>query len=137
MLTRLNIPCGMQVNTTAVVFATKAMNHVEGGWPKEVDYTEAEHVIRYRKKVKQAAAMQTMETSMEFAACRLIKFVFHFFFHGSCLHILLLHYSCKSKGSCNGNSRPHQCFTQRIMNGTAYSLAVCLLACCNNNSCST
>ena len=27
------------------------MNHVEGGWPKEVDYTEAEHVIRYRKKV--------------------------------------------------------------------------------------
>ena len=41
----------MQVNTTAVVFATKAMNHVEGGWPKEVDYTEAEHVIRYRKKV--------------------------------------------------------------------------------------
>lgn len=39
------------MNTTAVVFATKAMNHVEGGWPKEVDYTEAEHVIRYRKKV--------------------------------------------------------------------------------------
>ena len=43
----------VQVNTTAVVFATKAMNHVEGGWPKEVDYTEAEHVIRYRKKVGQ------------------------------------------------------------------------------------
>ncbi len=43
----------IQVNTTAVVFATKAMNHVEGGWPKEVDYTEAEHVIRYRKKVGQ------------------------------------------------------------------------------------
>ncbi|KAL3145226.1 Dynein, 70 kDa intermediate chain, flagellar outer arm [Trebouxia sp. C0010 RCD-2024] len=41
-----------EVNTTAVVFATKAMNHVEGGWPKEVDYTEAEHVIRYRKKVE-------------------------------------------------------------------------------------
>ena len=43
----------VQVNTTAVVFATKSMNHVEGGWPKEVDYTEAEHVIRYRKKVGQ------------------------------------------------------------------------------------
>ena len=28
------------------------MNHVEGGWPKDVDYTEAEHVIRYRKKVE-------------------------------------------------------------------------------------
>ena len=45
------LPGVIQVNTTAVVFATKAMNHVEGGWPKEVDYTEAEHVIRYRKKV--------------------------------------------------------------------------------------
>lgn len=33
------------------MFATKAINHVEGGWPKEVDHTEAEHVIRYRKKV--------------------------------------------------------------------------------------
>ena len=41
----------LQANTTAVVYATKAVNHVEGGWPKEVDYTEAEHVIRYRKKV--------------------------------------------------------------------------------------
>ena len=39
------------------------MNHVEGGWPKEVDYTEAEHVIRYRKKVKQVTAMQIMEAS--------------------------------------------------------------------------
>eukprot|EP00891_Asterochloris_glomerata_P005483 jgi/Astpho2/5483/fgenesh1_pm.00078_%23_1_t len=41
-----------EANTTAVVYATKAVNHVEGGWPKEVDYTEAEHVIRYRKKVE-------------------------------------------------------------------------------------
>lgn len=40
------------------------MNHVEGGWPKEVDYTEAEHVIRYRKKVKHLAAMQTMEATV-------------------------------------------------------------------------
>ena len=44
-------PVVLQVNTNAVMFATKAINHVEGGWPKEVDYTEAEHVIRYRKKV--------------------------------------------------------------------------------------
>ena len=49
-----------QVNTTAVVFATKAMNHVEGGWPKEVDYTEAEHVIRYRKKVSRHSKEATL-----------------------------------------------------------------------------
>lgn len=35
-----------EANTNVVVFANKAMNHVEGGWPKDVDYTEAEHVIR-------------------------------------------------------------------------------------------
>jgi hypothetical protein len=28
------------------------MSHVEGGWPKEVDPTEAEQVIRWRKKVE-------------------------------------------------------------------------------------
>ena len=43
-----------------MVFATKAMNHVEGGWPKEVDYTEAEHVIRYRKKVFPIAAVSAV-----------------------------------------------------------------------------
>lgn len=43
-----------------MVFATKAMNHVEGGWPKEVDYTEAEHVIRYRKKVSPIAAVSAV-----------------------------------------------------------------------------
>ena len=45
------VPECVQANTTAVVLANKAMNHVEGGWPKEVDCSEAEHVIRYRKKV--------------------------------------------------------------------------------------
>ena len=33
-------------NTVAVVSVPKAMNHVEGGWPKDIDYTEAEHTIR-------------------------------------------------------------------------------------------
>ncbi|GMH43207.1 hypothetical protein BSKO_11129 [Bryopsis sp. KO-2023] len=41
-----------EANTNAVIFANKAMSHVEGGWPKDVDYTEAEHVIRYHKKVE-------------------------------------------------------------------------------------
>eukprot|EP00798_Chlamydomonas_sp_ICE-L_P028284 gene28284-31392_t len=41
-----------EANTMAVVLAPKVMCHVEGGWPKDVDYTEAEHTIRYRKKVE-------------------------------------------------------------------------------------
>ncbi|WIA16722.1 hypothetical protein OEZ85_013376 [Tetradesmus obliquus] len=41
-----------EANTVAVMFANKAISHVEGGWPKDVDYSEAEHTIRYRKKVE-------------------------------------------------------------------------------------
>jgi dynein intermediate chain 2 len=41
-----------EANTNAVTYASKAMSHVEGGWPKDVDYSEAEHTIRYRKKVE-------------------------------------------------------------------------------------
>lgn len=36
----------------AVAYVSKSMQHTEGGWPKEVDPTEAEQVIRYRKKVR-------------------------------------------------------------------------------------
>jgi hypothetical protein len=42
----------VQANTTAVIYTDKVISHYEGGWPKEVDFTEAEHVIRYRKKVE-------------------------------------------------------------------------------------
>ena len=30
----------------------QGINHVEGGWPKDVDPNEVEQVIRYRKKVE-------------------------------------------------------------------------------------
>ena len=42
----------LQVNTNAVVLVNKAMCHLEGGWPKEVDCTEVEQVIRYRRKAR-------------------------------------------------------------------------------------
>eukprot|EP00164_Ancoracysta_twista_P002327 GFYU01003075.1.p1 GENE.GFYU01003075.1~~GFYU01003075.1.p1 ORF type:complete len:570 (+),score=204.31 GFYU01003075.1:231-1940(+) len=41
-----------EVNTERVVFASQGMNHLEGGWPKDVDASEVEHTIRYRKKVE-------------------------------------------------------------------------------------
>ena len=28
------------------------MFHMEGGWPKDIDFTEVEHTIRYRKKIE-------------------------------------------------------------------------------------
>jgi len=41
-----------EVNTTSRSFAEKGVRHSEGGWPKDVDYNDAEHTIRYRKKVE-------------------------------------------------------------------------------------
>lgn len=35
-----------EANTNAVIYANRVMSHVEGGWPKDVDCTEAEHTIR-------------------------------------------------------------------------------------------
>lgn len=44
-----------EANTDAVVYADSGMVHTEGGWPKEVDSTEAESVIRFKKKVRRDA----------------------------------------------------------------------------------
>lgn len=41
-----------EANTNEVLYSKHNINHEEGGWPKDVDYTEAEHTIRFRKKVE-------------------------------------------------------------------------------------
>ena len=41
-----------QANTQQTHFENRGFAHTEGGWPKEVDPTEIEHVMRYRKKVE-------------------------------------------------------------------------------------
>lgn len=40
-----------EVLTENVVYATKGCNHVEGGWPKDVNYLDEELTTRHRKKV--------------------------------------------------------------------------------------
>ena len=42
----------MQINTERFETETRGVNHVEGGWPKDVNPLEIEQVIRYRKKVE-------------------------------------------------------------------------------------
>ena len=39
-------------NTERMVTKTSSMRHVEGGWPKDVDFTEQSDVSRFRKKVE-------------------------------------------------------------------------------------
>ena len=40
------------VEPEMVAYTNHGMNHMEGGWPKDLDYTEKEQTLRYRKKVE-------------------------------------------------------------------------------------
>jgi len=40
------------VNTERYETENRGMNHVEGGWPKDINPAEVEQTIRYRKKVE-------------------------------------------------------------------------------------
>mmetsp|Transcript_119494 Transcript_119494/g.343260 ORF Transcript_119494/g.343260 Transcript_119494/m.343260 type:complete len:563 (-) Transcript_119494:118-1806(-) len=40
------------VNTARVQMKSRAMIHVEGGWPKEVDATEAQETLKWRKRLE-------------------------------------------------------------------------------------
>ena len=42
----------MQVNTERFETESRGINHVEGGWPIEVNIQEVEQTIRFRKKVE-------------------------------------------------------------------------------------
>lgn len=39
-------------NTTQITMAVSGMKHVEGGWPKDIDPEEVEHVLRFQKKTE-------------------------------------------------------------------------------------
>ncbi|NXK52823.1 DNAI2 protein, partial [Chauna torquata] len=41
-----------EVNTERVEVETRGVNHVEGGWPKDINPQELEQTIRFRKKVE-------------------------------------------------------------------------------------
>lgn len=41
-----------EVNTIRFETENRSINHVEGGWPKDVNPNEPEQTIRYRKKLK-------------------------------------------------------------------------------------
>jgi hypothetical protein len=41
-----------EVNTERIITKNTSMQHIEGGWPKDVDFTEQSDVKRFRKKVE-------------------------------------------------------------------------------------
>ncbi|CAJ1383167.1 unnamed protein product [Effrenium voratum] len=40
------------VNTARVKTHARVMTHVEGGWPREIDYSEAQDTLKYRKRLE-------------------------------------------------------------------------------------
>jgi dynein intermediate chain 2 len=41
-----------EVNTETASFTNRGILHSQGGWPKDVDASDVEHTIRYRKKIE-------------------------------------------------------------------------------------
>jgi dynein intermediate chain 2, axonemal len=40
------------VNTARPEFDQRGMNHVEGGWPKDMNPADPEQTLRFRKKIE-------------------------------------------------------------------------------------
>lgn len=54
--------CESEVNTDRVITKNASMRHSEGGWPKDVDFTEQGDVTRYRKRVEKDPEFQNAIT---------------------------------------------------------------------------
>lgn len=66
-----NVMSENHANTYRIDFADHGMNHSEGGWPKEVDTTDEEAILRFRKKIERLDnyinAMKNLTVPMEHA----------------------------------------------------------------------
>lgn len=40
------------MNTTTATYKEGGMNHIEGGWPKDVNTNDLEQTVRYRRKIE-------------------------------------------------------------------------------------
>lgn len=46
------------MNTDRRIYVEAGLNHVEGGWPKDIDPDDPELVLRQRKKMEKEEAFQ-------------------------------------------------------------------------------
>ena len=63
-----------EVNTIRYETENRSINHVEGGWPKDINPNESEQTLRYRKKVEKDesymnAIVQLGSVSVAAASC--------------------------------------------------------------------
>ena len=52
LIVRRDIRSEHEANTERLITKSSSMRHVEGGWPKDVDFTEQSDVSRFRKKAE-------------------------------------------------------------------------------------
>lgn len=45
-----------EANTDRATFEHRGINHVEGGWPKDVNLADPEQTVRYRRKIEKDEA---------------------------------------------------------------------------------
>ncbi|CAK8996443.1 unnamed protein product [Durusdinium trenchii] len=58
------------VNTARVKTHARVMTHVEGGWPKEIDYSEAQDTLKYRKRLEKERSSPLLPDSTRSTAGR-------------------------------------------------------------------
>jgi dynein intermediate chain 2, axonemal len=62
-----------EVNTHTVIHRSQGLKHAEGGWPENVDGTEAEQVERYLKKANKDAKIKSTVMGLGFVVDTCIK----------------------------------------------------------------
>jgi len=62
-----------EVNTDSVVHRSQGLKHAEGGWPENVDGTEAEQVERYLKKANKDAKIKSTMVHLGFVVDTCLK----------------------------------------------------------------
>jgi dynein intermediate chain 2 len=50
-----------EANTERFVSSSRGMMHLEGGWPKDIDPTEPDHLNMFRKKVSAVLPIQVFD----------------------------------------------------------------------------
>jgi len=54
----------MEVNTLTMELESKGISHTEGGWPKDINHLDLDHVVRYRKKIEKDVSYVNVITTL-------------------------------------------------------------------------
>ena len=63
-----------QVNTVRFETEHRGINHVEGGWPRDINPLEPDHTSRFRKKTEKEDGFSRSMLSLGHVECFLLRF---------------------------------------------------------------